>query len=712
MRKKSLRLSFIAISALFAVSCAKDVAEVDSTPDKPQPVSTDWNFGTSKSVTLSLKASDLQGSPISLKRVELYSKYPKVRNSSNWDSSVVPFAQGQTDANGAFSTSMTLESTVDTLYLYINYISFSEPIAVPVKSSSISLDLHPAGYGVTKSTFKSTKAASDPWKYQVSPYNAASNLWILGSYDAKGYPDYLVGRDTYTSTFLSAVSNSFPERVNMITTHPNLFVDGTTSNLATTAPCNMWVSFLSEGAWDNNAVGYFYYPTGSTPSTVSAVAKRVVIFPNVQDASGNSGSYLGNMVQGDKVELKYYNESTGTWTSTFPAGLTIGWFLINKGYATTNLANGNTGIQTGSTFYSLPALNSDGYQHNVIYFDKTSQTAVIGFEDTSISPATSDKDFNDVVFAITANPITAINTSGLPLIVQTTETDTDGDGVLDVNDKYPNDPQRAYDVYYPTSGTGTLAFEDNWPNQGDYDFNDLVIGYQYHQVTNTYGAIKDVKAAYTVEAVGANYKNGFAVQFGTGPGNVESVSGQVNLAGNSLFDVSSTGYENGQPYAVIPVFPNAHQLFGYTSSTPFINTRLGDVTAAPYAINLNVTFGIPVSASALGTPPYNAFLVADQTRGREVHLAGQAPTAKANSALFGAQDDKTNVSNSVFYVNGSSFPWALNIPSSFSYPLENNRVDGAYLHYGTWATTSGSSYADWYGNTASGYRNTNRLYHK
>lgn len=706
MRRKLLQLSFIALSALFAVSCAKDVTEVDSTPDKPQPVSNDWNFGTSKTVTLSVKASDLQNAPISKRAVSLYSKSPKSANSSDWDSSVSPFSEIQTDANGSFSTSITLESTVDTLYLHIKNISFSDPIAVPVTSSSISLDLHPAGYGIARSAVKSTKAASDPWKYEVSPYfNASSNLWVLGTYNANGYPDYLVGRDTYTSTFLNAISASFPETRDMIINKPELFVDGTTSNLAVTASCNIWVSFLSEGASDNNVVGYFYYPTGSSPATAASIARRIVMFPKVQNVAGG-----GSLVQGDKVELKYYNGTS--WTNVFPAGVTIGWFILNKGYNTTMPASGNIGLSTGIPYYSIPRFNSGdgGYQHNVIFFDKTSQTAVIGFEDRPITA--SDKDFNDVVFAITANPISAINTSGLPLIVQTTGTDKDGDGVLDVNDKYPDDPQRAYDVYYPTSGTGTLAFEDNWPNQGDYDFNDLVVGYQYHQVTNAYGAIKDVRAAYSVEAVGANYNNGFAVQFGTGPGNVESVSGQVNLAGNKLFDVSSTGYENGQPYAVIPVFPSAHQLFGYTSSTPFINTKVGAVTAAPYPINLNVTFGTPVSTAALGTPPYNAFLVVKQDRGREVHLAGQAPTAKANSALFGTQDDRTNVGSSVFYVNGSSFPWALNIPTEFAYPFENNRIDGAYLHYGTWATSLGASYADWYGNTGAGYRNASRIYKK
>ena len=59
--------------------------------------------------------------------------------------------------------------------------------------------------------------------------------------------------------------------------------------------------------------------------------------------------------------------------------------------------------------------------------------------------------------------------------------DTDEDGVSDLFDDYPNDPEKAFDNYSPAEGQfGTLAFEDLWPAKGDYDFNDIVIDYQYN----------------------------------------------------------------------------------------------------------------------------------------------------------------------------------------------------------------------------------------
>ena len=231
----------ILLSSILLTSCLKDNMDVDSTVDKTQLTGTGWNFITSNSVTLSLTVKDLQDNPISLTGVNIYSQYPKHEDSSDWDTNITPFTKVQTDANGVFTITFTLESTVKTIYLHIKHICYSEPIAVSVNSSSISLNLHPAGYGSIKSTLKSAKTTSSPWKYEKSPYSASSNLWALGTYDQTGYPDYLVGRDTYTSSFLSAISTAFPESADMIKSKPNLFVDGTTSNLATTAPCNIWV---------------------------------------------------------------------------------------------------------------------------------------------------------------------------------------------------------------------------------------------------------------------------------------------------------------------------------------------------------------------------------------------------------------------------------------------------------------------------------------
>lgn len=619
--RKCFFLCLLSISGIIIfTSCAKENL-IDNTVNKPQLQGTGFTYQNQIDFTLNMTFQDMQGNPISLTKVDVYDQNPMVPGTSNWRTDINPFTEGQTDNNGLFAKTFSLGTNVDTIYVVLNNLTYATPIVVPIQGTSASIVMRPSGYGVLRSessikSFTSTYSIQSyenlsvlntmpngeaPWHYTVSPFTS-SNLWVLGNFDAVGFPSYLDSSDTISSSAIKTLSKLLPERVNEMVANPSLFsTDPLKSNFVTTAKCQIWVSFISEGAAYQDVLGYFYYPTGSTPSSVSNIDKRIIVFPNASYPSSVQGGGWGNgsMVMGDRVRLAYYNNTLKQWTDTFPAGVSVSWFLISNGFTTTGYVN--QGLANGNGFlYSIPALNS-GNQQSLLLNDPVSNTFLLTFEDMPIISGNSDKDFNDVIFQVSANPITAINYTSLPILTPSTSTDADGDGVPDSNDAYPNDPQRAYDEYYPTSGYGTLAFEDQWPYKGDYDFNDLVLDYKYHLVLNAYYQVKDVKITYYVKAVGAAYRNGFAIQFGTGAGNVQSVSGQVNMAGNKIFSLSSVGYENGQDYAVIPVFPDASQLFGYTTGTPpFINTSNSGVFADSIPINLTITFGTPVDPKNVG----------------------------------------------------------------------------------------------------------------
>ncbi|MDZ7777488.1 MAG: LruC domain-containing protein [Bacteroidales bacterium] len=64
---------------------------------------------------------------------------------------------------------------------------------------------------------------------------------------------------------------------------------------------------------------------------------------------------------------------------------------------------------------------------------------------------------------------------------------------------------------------GTLAYEDLWPGKGDYDFNDLVIDYEFEITKNNQEIVQDITATFTIKAFGASQHNGFGFtdsQFG------------------------------------------------------------------------------------------------------------------------------------------------------------------------------------------------------
>jgi len=111
--------------------------------------------------------------------------------------------------------------------------------------------------------------------------------------------------------------------------------------------------------------------------------------------------------------------------------------------------------------------------------------------------------------------------------------DTDGDGVNDPQDDYPSDPTKAFNNYYPSSSPSsgaTVAFEDQWPNRGDYDLNDVVVSYRYKIVTNALNKVVQINGDYTLHATGGNFTNGFGVEFPVIRSSVTGVSG--GYAGN------------------------------------------------------------------------------------------------------------------------------------------------------------------------------------
>ena len=119
----------------------------------------------------------------------------------------------------------------------------------------------------------------------------------------------------------------------------------------------------------------------------------------------------------------------------------------------------------------------------------------------------------------------------------------------------------------------------------------------------------------------------------------------------------------------------------------------------------------PVSASVTGTAPYNPFIIVDlpAQRGVEVHLPGNPPTDLADASLFGQWADDTNPSAGKYYQSTINLPWALDIPVSFDYPVEQVEIINAYNHFVEWAESGGDDYTNWY-EDISGYRNIENIY--
>lgn len=254
--------------------------------------------------------------------------------------------------------------------------------------------------------------------------------------------------------------------------------------------------------------------------------------------------------------------------------------------------------------------------------------------------------------------------------------DSDGDGVPDEEDEYPNDPNRAFKSYYPGENTfGSLAFEDLWPAKGDYDFNDLVLRYQLHNILNANNKVVSIEASFYVKHIGAAFENGFGISFDFPSSKVASVDGCRLTDGYITLNGNNT--EEGHNNAFIVVFDNA-------------NTQLYET------LNITITLTEPISDTEIGAFPYNPFLIIDKNRDYEVHLPDVGPTQLADINIFGSINDDSKPTENRYYKSQNNLPWAIDIPVDFVYPIEKVEIIKGYKKFADWASSGGTVYEDWY----------------
>jgi LruC domain-containing protein len=262
--------------------------------------------------------------------------------------------------------------------------------------------------------------------------------------------------------------------------------------------------------------------------------------------------------------------------------------------------------------------------------------------------------------------------------------------------------------YFPASGYGTLAFEDLWPYKGDYDFNDMVVDYQFKVTTNTSNYVENIKGTFILKAFGASYKSGFGFQLSSNikPNDLTVTGTQLK---ENIVTLNSNGTEAGQTIPTIIVFDNAFKLMQSPGGIG-VNTTPGEPYVTPDTIRINIKFKPNTyTYNQLDISGFNPFIFVNQDRSVEIHLPGYKPTALANKSLFGTGDDASNPATGKYYVTKNNLPWAINIYSSFDYPDEKVPIVNAYLKFAAWAESGGSSYPDWYKNI-SGYRDDSNIY--
>ena len=695
MKKGAITITSIILVTLFS-SCMKDkwVQEDNNGSEGTIGIYEGFDFSTVSEKSLLIQFYDYSDAPMNNVYSEIYTRNPLLENGTlHPDAESFRLFEGISNSSGQIKAILNPPKHIESLFILTHHAGLETLREVGMEENQ-QVIIGGARADFKSMTSKALKGMSN------NPPTLVNGFYTLGAWNTYGVPDYLENENDFISQdFLQNVNASLPEYSPLPQSHPQYLANDGDANLEILENGEVWVTFVHEGAGWHNTLGYYTYPTGSTPTQVSAITDRTLIFPDVSNHSNG-------LTPGNKVQLKYLDPATNTYTNLFPAGTTIGWFLIAKGWTNQTVGNGiyahysDVNLNTES--------NTDLRKHNVLLYDEDREILLMGFEDIKRDNSGCDNDFNDAIFFTSVNPITAVDVSAYQPIDE--PGDADNDGVTDVFDAYPNDPNKAFANFYPGEQEfGTLVYEDLWPFKGDYDFNDLVLEYNFEQITNNQNLLTALTAKIVVKAIGASYHNGFGISLNTDPNNVSSITGQ-RISKNYL-SIASNGTEEGQSKAVVILFDDAYNVLHYTGNGLFVNTDPASPYATPDTITVSINFINPISFDQIGTPPYNPFMIVNRNRGVEVHLPNSPPTDLVDQSLLGTGHDDSNSSLEKYYVSDVYLPWAMNLPVSFTYPIEKQKIDVGHKKFDAWARSNGYSYMDWYLDKPN-YRSVSHLYSK
>ena len=258
---------------------------------------------------------------------------------------------------------------------------------------------------------------------------------------------------------------------------------------------------------------------------------------------------------------------------------------------------------------------------------------------------------------------------------------------------------------YPSmSQWNTLAYEDNWPERGDYDQNDVVVQLRIITRVSSDG-VEQVELKGQIAAVGGDYHNGFAVRLpGIASNNIDPDS-VIGLLGNKQLDASVV--EAGREEAIIIVSSDIREEVDIPAGCGYFRTEANCQQSQPLAFHVSFQFATAVPVASFPAMPLDPFIFAtpgtyhgdlmfQPGRGWEVHLKNQSPTEAFDAGLWGLGDDASNPGSEHYFQDVNGMPWALSIDEQWLHPLERVDLIQAYPRFVEYVQSLGVEARDWH----------------
>ena len=614
------------VSVVFSSCLQKDVYDPANSGDKEEVTLDNYfDFATTKNIQLNID----YGKECPRAYFEVYAENPLSYVAEGGQiikkAGVSHIATGFTDIQGRYIKPASFPTAVSEVYIYSPDFGVPTLYKTKVVGSDVSakitfenvLDVTP----VDSSTRSAQTRAAVKFITDVIPN-------VLGTWNANsGKPDYLDAskKINVDATLKSYITTYFPEGKNNV---GPLVTDN--ADILIKEDANVVINYFGGDTGAKSVFAYYCYPKDASTDEIRKATKHAcVIFPN---AHGNSLGYYSGVA----VNLKYINE-TGNFPQKdperIPANTKIGFLIWNNGWVNAK-ANGNM-------FYSTKSLNSDKISHTAIFAAKNKagdRVNVITMEDWK----NGENDYNDVAFVISSNPIAAIEVPDVP---------------------NPGDRQGT-EMY-----SGVLGFEDNWPEQGDYDLNDVVMKYQ--------SSVDYIIDKFTLAWTGANYKNSFAYEV---PFDLSKAS-KVTVNGSEASSYSGN---------VITLFKDAKAELGVSNvnAEDMINQNIQEKT-----YTVSIQFNNPTLDKSVVVAPYNPFIKVFNSA-TEVHLTDHKPTTGANNRFPSGADISRGDVDGTYFICKDGFPFAIHVNARLDASIlnldlkkENQRIDKTYPKFAEWAKT-------------------------
>lgn len=706
---KFLFSACICSCVLFTVTSCKDTDDFFSKNDDNQTEkeANGFDFSTTREVDLYVKYNGFETlGPV---RFGIYDTNPVVAEGTDDEGlseNIKPIIELYTDDKGEFNQTLVLPAYAKTLHIVTGNlaIGFDHSVVnvvnnaakVTVENDGKTMEVYAArrAPGPGESTWELGKLKSTGYEVNSSGNTTTTQIYKewgtpLGHWNsATGRPvDYLLDRSSVTTPGLALsdkeVEDMYNKACNILPN--NNGIDNshyrTSADVILKDDSEVTITALGSFTCWNSSLGYYFY-NESTKPTSRMDLNTIMLFPNTQDGKryGSDGNYQNNIgtVRGDAIQLKYYphindadpNVKYSDATTIFPKGTRIGfimrtngWGMMGSEYCTkkgSTAYNNAMNIWVSSTesmSYAKPFSgksfkkpNPNGEARTALFAytnQNDSKYCILSFED-----ACDDNDYNDLIFAL--NPANIF---------------------LGLNDVEEG----------KITESGVYAFEDLWPNRGDYDMNDILVDYKHEMTFASSGTVsKEVFRLKTYQNV-VGKVSGLALRLNT----------KVTPSSIVMKKIAPGKTEKD---AVTTTFTKDDQENVY-----FLTADVTNELNTTYIFELTYSSAQKVEKLANVQP----FIYRDEEGGKrwEVHIPYEAPTKKMDMSYFGTVDDASIPSEGKWYVRNGVYPFAFYLANATAENFqktilanknESKPISDFYPKFIPWVASKGTTNEDWY----------------